>query len=334
MLCCYPAGVKQGKYFSDRPGTYDLWAIEFGYRPNLTEEKRREILRRSLEPSLTFGNDADDMRSPGKAIDPRVNVGELSSDVITWAEQQYQIVDGLLKNLQQQFTREDESFQRLVHAFSILLRQKGNAASSVSRYIGGVYVERAAGDQFTDIAPYTPVPEAEQRRAMEMLKNNLFAPDAFELESTIADHLQRQRRGFSFFSNGEDPKLHSQILWMQQRVLWHVLHPTVLRRMTDSSLYGNTYLVHEMMKDLTNAIFFGDLFGSVNSHRQLLQNAYVDELIYILQDPYFSYDSVAKASALANLKRIQSMLSLGFAGNAETTAHRDYLRRKITDVWD
>jgi len=329
-----PKGATQGKYFSDRPGTYDLWAIEFGYRPDMTEEQRKKILRRSLEPMLTFGNDADDMRSPGKAIDPRVNVGDLSNDVIRWGEQRYQIVDELLVNLQEQFTKEDQSFQSLVYAFSVLLNQKGSAASSVSRYIGGVYVERAAGDQFTDIAPYTPVPEAEQRRAMKMLKNTIFAPDAFQLESTIADHLQTQRRGFSFFGNNEDPKLHSRILWMQQRVLWHVLHPNVLQRMTDSTLYGNTYTVNEMMSDLTKAIFIGDLLGSVNTHRQLLQNAYVDNLIDIVENPNNDYDSIARATAQSNLKKIQALLSVAMMGNSETTAHRDFLRVKINDLWD
>ena len=34
-----------------------------------------KLLARSTEPALAFGNDADDMRSPGGGIDPRVNTG-------------------------------------------------------------------------------------------------------------------------------------------------------------------------------------------------------------------------------------------------------------------
>ena len=49
--------------------------------------KREAHLKRSLEPLLTFGNDADDMRSAGKAIDPRVNVGDMSGDTLAWGEQ-------------------------------------------------------------------------------------------------------------------------------------------------------------------------------------------------------------------------------------------------------
>jgi hypothetical protein len=42
-------------------------------------------LAKSTLPELTFGNDADDMRSPGKAIDPRVMIGDLSNDQIGYS---------------------------------------------------------------------------------------------------------------------------------------------------------------------------------------------------------------------------------------------------------
>ena len=72
---------KQGHYWSMTPGTYDDWAIEFAYRDFQSEEERMVHLARSTQPELLFGNDADDMRSPGKGIDPRVNVSDLSDDL-------------------------------------------------------------------------------------------------------------------------------------------------------------------------------------------------------------------------------------------------------------
>ena len=58
----------------------------------MSGEKRDAHLKRSLEPLLTFGNDADDMRSAGKAIDPRVNIGDLSGDTLAWSEQRLALV--------------------------------------------------------------------------------------------------------------------------------------------------------------------------------------------------------------------------------------------------
>src|SRR5690606_7614633 len=72
--------AKQGDYYTTKAGPYDLWAIEYGYTPfNENEEKAglNKILARSTDPKLAFGNDGDDMRAPGKAMDPRVNVNDM-----------------------------------------------------------------------------------------------------------------------------------------------------------------------------------------------------------------------------------------------------------------
>jgi hypothetical protein len=43
-----------------------------------SEERLLAIAARSSEGALAFGNDADDMRSPGTGMDPRVNIYDLS----------------------------------------------------------------------------------------------------------------------------------------------------------------------------------------------------------------------------------------------------------------
>ncbi|TMP76694.1 hypothetical protein CWC05_21525, partial [Pseudoalteromonas ruthenica] len=78
-----PNGKKQGLYYTTMTGPYDDWVIEYGYSESLNDAKAEQqrlnkILARSTEPGNAFGNDADDMRSPGKAIDPRVNIYDLS----------------------------------------------------------------------------------------------------------------------------------------------------------------------------------------------------------------------------------------------------------------
>jgi hypothetical protein len=76
----YPAinmpsyGVKNKvQYCQVEPGPYDLWAIDFGYSLPLENEEEEQarlknILSKSIQPDLTFGNDADDMRAPGKGL--------------------------------------------------------------------------------------------------------------------------------------------------------------------------------------------------------------------------------------------------------------------------
>ena len=59
------------------------------YSPALADvaaehDRLDKILARSIDPQLAFGNDADDMRAPGYGIDPRINVGDMSNDGITY----------------------------------------------------------------------------------------------------------------------------------------------------------------------------------------------------------------------------------------------------------
>ena len=67
--------------------------------------------------------------------------------------------------------------------------------------------------------------------------------------------MQKQRRGFKVST---DPTIHQRILTYQNRLLDHLLHPNVLLRFSNSSLYGNDYKLPYYMTDLRNSIFESD----------------------------------------------------------------------------
>ncbi|CAN5314896.1 zinc-dependent metalloprotease [soil metagenome] len=329
----YPAinvastGSPQGEYYSTGPAQYDVWAIQFGYTPSLPEasaeqERVRALLARSTEPALAFGNDADGMNSPGSGVDPRVVADDLTDDPLGYATERFQTVDRLIQNLTTRYTAPGQSYHELRSAYLVLSGEQSSAANVVSRYIGGVYVDRAAAGQPGATRPFTPVPRAEQKQAMRTLEQYVFAPGAFSAPGDLYAHLQMQRRGFEFFGTTEDPKIHERTLNMQRNVLNHLLNARVLTRMTDSRQYGNEYAVTEMMSDLTRAIFAADLGGSVNTFRQQLQLEYVSRQAAIITPPTStSFDYPSKSAALANLQSIQRMLRARSGGNAETVAH-------------
>jgi len=131
-----------------------------------------------------------------------------------------------------------------------------------------------------------------------------------------------QRRGFSFFNEPEDPKVHARALNVQKNILDHLLHPRVLARITDSRLYGNTYALPEFMDDLTGAIFDEDAASEVNTFRQNLQLEFVSRLAGMLGDAgKDKFDYLSRSMALTKLKAIQKALSARNGGNAETQAH-------------
>lgn len=320
--------TKQGNYFTTKPGPYDLWAIEYGYKEfdeKQEENELNKILSRSTEPALAFGNDADDMRSSGKAIDPHVMVEDLSNDAIGYAEIRIKLVNTIIPKLKTKYSKPGQNYAELRSRFNMLNAQRRNMIAVVSRYVGGVYVDRSYVGQNTTVKPFTPVSKAEQKRAIAMLNKYAFAPNAFDADIPLYPYLQLQRRGFGFFSSTEDPKLNTIYLSMQtDAALSHILHPTTLQRISNTSLYGNTYSVTEVMADLTNGIFKSDLAGKVNMHRQYLQTYFVEQAATIanINGQKEVYDDISKSAARQTLKRIKSMLATATSSDESTKAHR------------
>ncbi len=323
---------KQGQYYDMAVGPYDIWAIQFGYTPFKSETEKDLLLNRSTEPELIFGNDADDMRSPGKAIDPRVMIGDLSNDPITYSINRFELVNSMMKNLKTQFLKEGETYEDLRRAYYTLHNQTRIAGGVVSRFIGGVYVDRSTYGQKGGAQPYTPVSLKDQKRAMEALKKYIFAPNAFDAPNDIYNYLAKQRRGYNFFGGPEDPKIHEQVLGYQTSVLAHIMHPNTLQRISNSELYGNKYKLSSYMTDLNNMMFKPDVYGSINSFRQNLQAVYTKRLIEMLNGRASSRFSVAaKSMAIYNLKIIKTWVSNG-TGDLATKAHKNHLKTLITNA--
>jgi hypothetical protein len=319
---------EQGDYYTTLAGPYDLWAIEYGYTPFAPTREHdglKKITARSTDPKLAFGNDGDDMRIPGKAIDPRINVNDLTSDAIEYAEERFQLVNSLMGSLLKKYTKEGQSYAELRSRYAVLQNQRLSAVSSVSRYIGGVYIDRSFPEQKTVTKPFTPVPLAKQKQAMAIINKYVFAPDAYASDAVVYPYLQPQRRLFNQSPNGDDFKITTSVLNMQMNgALAHLLHPVTLQRITNSRLYGNDYSVADVFADLNRGIFAADLKGNVNVHRQYLQTAYVQNLLTIM-DPKSAYDDVAKAAALNAVQKIKTQMETVALSNEETKAHRAHL---------
>jgi hypothetical protein len=332
-----PPGRTQGRYFPTEPGPYDIWAIQYAYAPEMSDPSIMAAhMGRSGEPDLHFGNDADLMASPGRGIDPRVNVYDLSSDPIAYAGIQVDIVWALVPELRARMLKPGESHGELTRAFNVVLGILERAGIVASRYIGGVYVDRSfVGDPSAEVAPHQPVPYATQKRAMAFLVERQFAPDAFGFPPELLSALQYERRGFDLgaFMVRQDPLVHARVRAIQANAFDHLLDSRTLRRLGDTGLYGNDYSAFEMLSDLTAGIFEQDLRGDVNSMRTGLQVEYVRRLIKTYLSGH--NDAASEAALLAQIESIDAMMARAArVGSGETRAHRRYIRKLIADGLD
>ncbi|TLD71869.1 DUF5117 domain-containing protein [Phragmitibacter flavus] len=322
-----PDKERQGQYYITNPGPYDDWAIDFGYSqalPNREDEVKRlaALAGRSHEPQLMFGNDADDMRDPGKAIDPRAMIGDMSSDPIGYAVQRIGLVREANGKLMERFSSDEPSWQELTNAYLSLTTDQGYALTTISRYVGGMYVERAIPGQVKEKGslPLRPVEGKTQVAAMQALAKFAFAPDAWPMSGELLSHLQQQRRGFEFFKESENPKPHERVLKIQQRLLEHLMHSNTQNRMVESGLLGNEYPVELMMADLTKAVMSGEAEGAaISTIRQNLQLDYVDRLIGILKGT--KHMQAVRSVALAQLRGIREQAGKVAGPNEAHFAH-------------
>jgi hypothetical protein len=265
------------------------------------------------------------MRAPGRHIDPRVMIDDLSSNAVAYAADRMKLVNHTFGQLESTALKDGESYQELLIKANMLFGQYRIQAGVVSRYIGGVYVERNNVGSETD--PYTPVPLDKQKAAMKTLTDYVFAPDTLSAMDPLLNKMQMQRRGFDHYGKNEDPKYHAMILRMQKNVLAQLLHPNVLTRITDTTKYGNEYDINSVLNDLTDAIFVDEQSASSVSHN--VQTEYVKGLINIagVNKPS-KHNNLAKAAAFKQLQDIQGE-SLSWGANDAAKAQKAYINMLI-----
>ena len=323
--------TNQGVFYDTKPGPYDHWAIEFGYSvfENNNQEELNKILSKSTLPSLAFANDADDMRSPGKGIDPNAMINDLTSDPVEHSIEKMELINSMIPMLKEKYSVSGESYERLKRSYYSLTSNYFTCLDIISRQIGGVYVDRSFVGQNSEKSPFSTVPFDKQKKAIETLSKYAFSDEKLMAFDDLYPFLQTQRRGFNFYSSGEDPKILSLVLYGQKRVLRQLLHPNVLSRISNSSFYGNKYDVNDFLQDLTNSVFSSDISKSVSSTRMNLQVEYVKNLISILNKS--NYDNLSKAAVYNNLVWIDKNLSIRY-GNKKSIEHRKYLIHLIEEI--
>lgn len=332
-----PDKTKQGLFFDIKPGPYDKWAIQYGYVNTVNDAEEKETLQKILAESVKkenrFMNDADDMRSVGRGIDPRANLYDMSDDAIGYAIGNIKMVNDALPKLLKKYSTPNKSYHELRNGYLALSGHYARSLNVIGRYIGGVYVNRNFVGQDTASKPFTPVPYTEQKRAMQALTQYAFSKNAFKTPNNIYTYLQMQRRGYDFRRENEDPKIHDRILNTQRAVLDELLNNTVMLRLTDTKLYGNKYSVNAMLKDVTNGIFIEDLGASVSTIRQNLQEEYVSRLLNIV-DAKSAYAYTSKSAAFGEVQRILTWMEANTGGDPATAAHRAHIVYLINSALD
>tara|TARA_Y100000991_G_scaffold213021_1_gene198030 strand:- start:1520 stop:2536 length:1017 start_codon:yes stop_codon:yes gene_type:complete len=324
--------ANQGLFFDVKPGIYDVWAIEFGYSAYQTQEQEKEfiskILSRSTEKELVFANDAFDMRSPGKGTDPSAMIYDLSSDPVEHSIDKIDMILKIAENLKENYTANNDTYEELYRSYRTLLFSYYQSLNIISRQVGGVKVDLSHTNQNSNKKPFESVDLKTQKKALNIIAEYGFS-NKFLLQPDIIPFLQKQRRGFSI---SDDPRIHELVLRYQNRLLDHLLNSNVLKRITNSTLYGNDYNMSKYMIDLRKSIFKSDISSDASTIGQNLQISFVNRLLDIVNEKS-NFDNFSKSSAYYNLDWLSKTIN-PISGNISLRQHNSYILYLINSYLD
>jgi hypothetical protein len=256
-----PKGVKQGDYFTTTLGPYDYWAIEYAYKPlsGGTEGEVAELQKIASKGALP-GNDYGTDEDTFLTSDPLINRWDLGADVMKFAQDRILLSEELLKGLSNRVVDKGEGYQRARAAFGLLLRQYGDAAYLISKYIGGEHAYRDHREDPNGRDPLTPVAAAKQRQALRFLQEHIFSDKQFQFPPELLRRLAVERWShWGSRASSTDFPMHDRILGIQRLALNQLLSPGVLRRIQDNALKSGKdeqpLTVAEVFRSTTDGIW-------------------------------------------------------------------------------
>lgn len=291
-------GQPQGDFLPTRVGTYDRWAIDYGYRPipeaSTPEEELptlRKIAARGTEHRFEFATDEDAGFGP-RALDPRVNLYDFTDDPLAWAERELLLVDELRSGFEARLLTEGESWEILRRAYEYSWRSLWRASQVAMKYVGGLEHRRDHVGDPGERLPYEPIPAAEQRRALEFLAEAIWADERYLLSAETLRKLQIERLPdfeWSVWSAERlDYPLHQVAARIQDAVLDDLYHPVKLARLQDAPLVqdpDDRFGLADVMATIRDDIW-GELESGrdVSSFRRNLQRRQLDRVIGLALD--------------------------------------------------
>lgn len=331
-----PDGQPSGHYYNPGVGSYDRWAIAYAYTPD--PERAAELARQVADKRHLFGTNAE-AGGPG-ALDPTINVYDLSDDPLGWGRQRTELIEGLWADLPAHVLADDARYHELTEALGRVMNEYARALAPAVKYIGGQRINRDHVGDPNGRLPFENVPRAEQREALQFLVAKTFAASAFRLPPELLQRLGSNRwlhwGTENTFDGRLDFPLHERVLGLQRSLLGQLLHPFRLARIRDAELkFGaaNVVTIPELMGSLTEAAWSElGMGGAIPAMRRDLQRAYLDAMTEILVTPDERTPADARSVARLELRRLGERIDTRLEAppeDAYTRAHLEESRARV-----
>lgn len=355
-----PDRTKQGDYYTQAVGDYDLWAIEWGYTPLDAKTPDEElpvlsqIAARSTLPGHEYGTDDDAFAGPVPVgVDPSVNQFDLGSDPIAYGRERLGLIQSVRGKILDKVVAPGEGYTRLRNTFDGLMAAQSQVLNIVAKQIGGLATSRSHRGDPGERPAFNPVASARQREAMSIIAESGFSDAAWTaspelLRALHPSHWQHWGMDMANMIPLDYPYT-GRTLDIQSGLLDRLYHPILLSRLLETehkTMKGEAYTLAEHMRSLNDAVF-SELNGrapagsgfALSTMRRNLGRASLDRQITMLNAPAEGTPEDARSLTRSHLtaleKRMGSVLTARGAGMDETTkAYLEESRARIRRALD
>ncbi len=256
-------GDKEVRFTPPNIGPYDIFAIEWGYKPiyeakTPVDEKtilNQWIQEKSDDLIYKFGN-----QQMGLAFDPSSQNEALGDDAIKASEYGVKNARYIMGNLVKWTTAKNEGYDFLSHIYDELIKQYKRYLGHVNSYLGGVYINlqvEGEGKQF-----YEPLSREKQEQAIGWLFNEMRTQHEWILDREVEKRIGAQK---------------ANLLKMQASLLDNIMSSVIFQRL---ELYHNEYSCLDYLSDLHDQVWLKTINKQpLNEFDRHLQANYVNNLM-------------------------------------------------------
>lgn len=303
-------GPIQGDYGPNQLGSYDYWAIEYGY----TTGDLKEVIKRVAEPELVYATD-EDTGGP----DPLARRYDFSKYPLDFAQSEIKLAEYHRGRLLDKFVKDGQSWARVRRGYNITLGLQTRAINMMSGWIGGAYVNRDRKGDPNSRNPIEVVPVQQQRDALNFIIGAAFKDEAFGLTPELLEKMTTDKwldqGGMSEGMQEATFPIHDRIMGIQSSTLTMLLNPSTLRRVLDNEYRlksdVDTLTLPELLDTISKSVFTELESGlssgsvrkpSISSLRRNLQREYIERLIDLTMPNAGSGEAYKAISNLSMMK--------------------------------
>jgi hypothetical protein len=364
----------QGEYYSSTIGSYDRWAVRYGYAPiGPGVQRPREargggeaeawtpdqelgalqgIANQAARLGHLYGTD-EDAGFGRYGLDPTVTRYDHTDSPLDWARDRVALVNATFDSLETRLIAPGQAYPRLRSAFTDLLSARWYATMVVTKYIGGAYTSRDhRGDPGARPA-LTNVPASQQREALSFINTAAFGEESYRFAPELLTRLAPSRWshwGAGTTDERADFPLHTWAATQQGAVLSQLLDPAVLARIRDAELRAapneDVFTIPELFDSLATSLWSEALAPSsraeparISSVRRDLQRAHLNRMIAMIVSPPAGLPEDARAVARMTLTTLGAQLDRALTRGGDrldpySRAHLTDSRERIAQALD